>query len=62
MSTVTAGIGYGVDFAKGPYGYNSWAESLRDGVGIAYVTPGFAEMMKGFFSSIDDALVYIFCD
>lgn len=62
MSTVTAGIGYGVDYAQGPAGYNSWANSLKSGVGIAPITPGFGEMIKGFFSAMDDAFVYIFCD
>lgn len=60
MSVITAGIGYGVDYAQGPNGYNSWANSLSPGAGIAPITPGFGEMMKGFFSCLDDALVYIF--
>lgn len=62
MSTMTAGIGYGIDYAQGSSGYNSWAGSLSPGVGIAPITPGFGEMMKGFFGSVDDALVYIFCE
>ena len=62
MSTVTAGIGYGVDYAKGPSGYNSWAGTLSSNVGIAPITPGFGEMLKGFFGSVDDALVYIFSE
>ena len=62
MSIATAGFGYGIDYAQGPCGYNSWASSLAPGAGIAPITPGFGEMMKGFFSSVDDAMVYIFCD
>lgn len=62
MSTVTAGIGYSVDYAQSPLGYNSWADSLDPSVGIAPITPGFGELMKGFFGSVDDTLVYIFCD
>ena len=62
MSTMTAGIGYCINYAQTPLGYNSWSDSLSPGVGIAPITPGFGEMMKGFFSSVDDALVYIFCE
>ena len=61
-STATAGIGYGVDYAQSSIGYNSWADSLKPGVGIAPITPGFGEMLKGFFGSVDDSMVYIFCD
>lgn len=60
MAGVTAGMNYAVDYAqKG--GYNSWTGSLQPGAGIAPITPGFGEMLKGFFSSVDDTLVYIFC-
>ena len=62
MSTITAGIGYGIDYAQTPLGYNSWSNSLSPGVGIAPITPGFGEMMKGFFGSVDDELVYMFCE
>ncbi|MDD6212426.1 MAG: hypothetical protein PUB22_04700 [Clostridiales bacterium] len=61
MSTMTAGIGYGIDYATSSSGYNSWANSLKPCVGIEPVTPGFGAMMKGFFGAVDDALVYIFC-
>ena len=59
MSTVTAGVGGAVDYAQSADGYNSWANSLADGAGIAPITPGFGEMINGFFSCIDDATVYI---
>lgn len=62
MSFMTAGIGYGIDYAQSPSGYNAWAGTLRQGVGIAPMTPAFGEMMKGFLGSADDALVYIFCE
>lgn len=62
MSTITAGIGYGIDYAQTPLGYNSWSGLLSADAGIAPITPGFGEMMKGFFGSVDDALVYIFCE
>jgi len=63
MSAFTAGLTSMVDFAiYSPMGYNSWTESLNPGVGISPITPGFGELMKGFFNSIDDATVYIFCD
>lgn len=57
MSTITAGINYGVDFAQNSsLGYNSWANSLNPGVGLAPITPAFGEMMKGFFGTMDDAI------
>ena len=59
MSTVTAGVGGAVDYAQSANGYNSWAGSLADGVGMAPITAGFGEMLKGFFSCVDDAIVYI---
>ena len=62
MSFMTAGIGYGIDYAQSPSGYNAWAGSLRPNVGIAPITPAFGEMMKGFYGSVDDTLVYIFCE
>ena len=62
MSFMTAGIGYGIDYAQSPSGYNAWAGSLRPNVGIAPITPAFGEMMKGFLGSADDTLVYIFCE
>ena len=62
MSAMTAGIGYGIDYAQGSFGYNSWSGSLNPNVGIASITPGFGELMKGFFGSVDDALVYLFCE
>ena len=62
MSTITAGIGYGIDYAQSPFGYNSWSSSLNPGTGIFPITPGFGEMMKGLFGSVDDALAYIFCE
>ena len=62
MSSMTAGIGYGIDYAQSPYGYNAWSGSLRPGVGIAPITPAFGAMMNGFLGSVDDALVYIFCE
>ena len=62
MSAITAGIGYSVDFAQGPHGYNSWAGRLSPNVGIAPITPGFGEMLKGFFGVADDAMAYQFCE
>lgn len=62
MSTLTAGIGYCIDFAQKPQGYNSWAETLLPNVGIAPITPGFGEMLKGFFGVADDAMAYKFCE
>ena len=62
MSTITAGVGYGINGARGSYGYNSWAGSLDPCVGISPITYGFGEMMKGFFGAVDDALVYLFCE
>ena len=59
MSTVTAGVDGAVDYAQSANGYNSWAGSLADGVGMAPITAGFGEMLKGFFSCVDDAIVYI---
>ena len=60
MSTVTVGVSKGIDFAQNDsLGYNSWADSLPPGSGMAPITPGFGEMMEGFFSCIDDAIVYI---
>lgn len=60
--TVTAGISGAIDFAQGPDGYNSWANSLKPEVSIAPITPGFGEMVKGFFGGIDDAMVYLFSE
>lgn len=57
-----AGIGYSVDFAQGPHGYNSWAGTLLPNVGIAPITPGFGEMLKGFLGVADDAMAYRFCE
>jgi len=63
FSVLTAGVGYGVNFAQNsPIGYNAWAESLNSGIGIMPITPGFGEMMKGFFGVMDDGLVYLFSD
>ena len=62
MSAITAGIGHSVDFAQGPHGYNSWAGTLLPNVGIAPITPGFGEMLKGFFGVADDAMAYQFCE
>lgn len=62
MSAITAGIGYSVDFAQGPHGYNSWARTLLPNVGIAPITPGFGEMLKGFLGVADDAMAYRFCE
>lgn len=62
MSAITAGIGYSVDFAQGPHGYNSWAGTLLPNVGIAPITPGFGEMLKGFLGVADDAMAYRFCE
>lgn len=62
MSAITAGIGYSVDFAQGPHGYNSWAGTLLPNVGIAPITPGFGEMLKGFLGVADDAMAYRLCE
>ena len=52
ISTLTAGIGYAVDKAV-----------LTRAMGLMpEMTPGFGEMMKGFFGSMDDALVYYLTD
>ena len=49
FSTLTAGINYSVDYAVHNQAYGLMPE----------MTYGFGEMMKGFFSSVDDAMVYI---
>ena len=61
-SVLTAGISSSIGYAQSGGGYNSWAGSLNPGVGIAPITPGFEQMMSGFFGAMDDGLVYILCD
>ncbi len=59
MSGLTAGIGKGLDFSiNSPYGYNS----LGINMGIASITPAFAQALKCFYGCIDDAMVYVICE
>lgn len=52
MSTMTAWMNYSIKSA---------VDTKAMGL-MPDLTPAFGEMMNGFLGSVDDALVYIFCE